>query len=229
MDPVAYIQRHGLRAVGAGDPRERALQIVVSLARTIEDPIRLRLFLERSTEVFGIPERVLARAVSLRRSGQTSTSPVTAAVREQARGQSELERQVLQSLLHVPEHLEAVREHLTPDDFLDPACAGLAKSVWTASPGAAEDPAAAALRRELFAAAVEGTDWVAVIEGGVRRLVRRRLERQRREVRIRLGQAQGGSSAREAESLLEEYQRLTELIRGMESQEREQRVGETNG
>src|SRR5437016_4382216 len=149
----------GRKRGGPGEPRERALQVVVGLAHEITDPVRQRLFLERATQVFGVPERVLARAVGLRGAGQRSEAPVQAAVRLQSKTASHAERRLLQGLLMTPEHRAAAREHLTPEDFQDPACRELAEALWV--DGEPEGDAAQSLARELVASAGEGFDWEA--------------------------------------------------------------------
>ncbi len=211
LDPIEYVQKHGLRRGGPGDPRERALQTLVDLANQIGDPVRQRLFLERGSEVFGMSERVMARAAQLKRAGQRSEAPIQAAVRAQTQQAGYAERELLQGLLHAPEHLEWVRAHLTVEDFQDPAARALAEALWaggtasgtTSHPasGTTSDPAsgttsdsanepAAALERELLSQATESLDWAAMIDGGVRRLTGRRRQRERRELQQELARLQ---------------------------------------
>ncbi len=210
LDPVDYVQKHGYRRGGPGDPRERALQTIVGLAAEIQDPVRQRLLLERAGQVFGIPERVLARATGLRKSGQRSEVPVSAAVRVQSASDAYMERQLLRGLLNAPEHRDVVREHLTPEDFQDSACRELARRVLE---DAETGEPAAALERELLAID-ETLDWSAVVAGALRRIVRRRLERRRRDVQQRLLRVQRDRPQDDAAShvLLEEYQQLSDEI-----------------
>ena len=218
LDPVDYVQKHGLRKAGPGDPRERGLQWIVALAAEIPDPLRQRLLLERAGQVFGVGGQVLARAVGLKRSGQRSEAPVQAALRAQSRGGGYVERQLLQALLHAPEHLEGLREHLSPEDFQDPPCRAVARVVWGVDD---PDEAVAALERELLAEPAEELDWGAIARGGARRLIRRRLEGRRRDVQQRLLRVQRDRPQDEAASreLLEEFQRLTETIGTMDRDE----------
>ncbi len=106
-DPVEFIQRHVLRGhAGGRDPRERALQAVVDLGVRVPDPIRRQALVERASQVFRQPERVIARAMDLRRAGQPSERPVEAAVRQQRAGEVHGERRLLEALLHRPESLD---------------------------------------------------------------------------------------------------------------------------
>jgi DNA primase len=226
LDPIEFVQRHGIKRGGPGDARERALQSIVELANEITDPVRQRLFLERGGQVFGLSVPVLARAVALRRSGHRSSAPVQAAVRVQSRTDAYLERQLLQALLVAPQHRSEALEHLRPGDFQDPACRELAEAVWSEAEPTA--PEAQVLERELVAAAEEALDWAAIVVGGVRRMLVRRMERQRRDVQQRLQRTQRdrpGDSA-EIQELLNEYQRLTEEIRTLDRTDQVPRGGE---
>jgi hypothetical protein len=68
--------------------------------------------------------------------------------------------------------------------------------------------------RELLAGAAEDWDWARVAEGGTRRLIRRRLERQYRvaQQRILELQRQGLAGDPETVKLLEETQELARSI-----------------
>lgn len=215
-DPVEFVQRHMLRGTpaggaGVGDPRERALQAVVGLGTGIEDPIRLRLLLERASQVFGMSEAVLARAVTLRRQGQGVERPLAAALREQRGGEQDLERRLLRSLLHAPAERAEARRTLSPEDFGDPACAALARWVWgeEGEEWPAEEPAAS-LARELVAGGQEAFDWGAEARGATRRMVERRLLRQLRERRDALGHAAGDG---EAARLMREIDEIARALR----------------
>ena len=212
-DPIEFIQRHGLRGGAPGDPRERALRSVVDLAAGVADPIRLKLLLERGSQVFGLSQRVLARAVALKRSGHRPERPLATALREQASGARHLERELLRALMHAPEHVSEARRLLSPEDFRDPVSAVLARWLWSGAIEPAPDDAAA-LARELAVTAEEGTDWGAVATGTIRRLIQRRLERRYRvtQQRILELQRQGLAADPETVRLLEESQELARSI-----------------
>jgi DNA primase len=216
-DPVEFIQRHVLRGhPGGRDPRERALQAVVDLGVRVTDPIRRQALTERASQVFRHPERVIARAMALRRSGQPSEKPIEAAVRRLREGESFGERRLLEALIHRPESLSAARELVTPGDFGDPVCAALAAWVWSERAGFPEDDEAAALAREL--AASEPEDWEALARGEARRLLQHRLTRRHREKQEELRHdPQGPQAAR----LLQEIQEIALSIREIERSIRE--------
>jgi DNA primase catalytic core len=247
VDPVLFIQRHVLQepqpqvpqiqephlpashprapqAPTSGDPRERALQAVVEVAARVEDPVRSRLLLERAEQVFGVEPRVLARALSLRRSGERSAAPIAASVRARATALGTLERQVLQALLLAPEHREGLTLHLTPQDFEQADTRALATALWEGHPA---EGAAAELERELIAGADDETDWGALAQGCARRLLRRRYERERREIQERLRRPIQGQDVTRTEQGLREYQRLTERIRELEQSELGHHAGES--
>jgi DNA primase len=209
-DPVEFVQRHVMGAAGAGDPRERALQAVVALGAGILDPVRLRLLLERANAVMAFPEEVLQRAVALRRKGETSSAPVAAAVREQARGDRHVETQVLRALLHAPAALESVREELGPDDFRDPQCSVLAKFLWEGHAGFPDDTHAGTLARELMAGE-DVVDWVGEARGAARILRIRTLKDRRRMLEQQLRRASGD----DALQLLRESQEIGERLRNL--------------
>lgn len=211
-DPVAFVQRHVLRAGGAGDPRERALQAVVRLAVEVKDPIRLRLLVERASQVFGLGEGVLQRAVALRRSGQGAEAPIQAAVREQRRGESDLERTLLRAVLLAPEALDETREAIASASFRDPESRALAEWLWSGRADLPEAGPEGVLARELVGTADAGLDWAAVARGAALRLRQRELRQRQREIRARLG------AAPEAESLelQRESQKNAELLNEIE-------------
>ena len=180
-DPVTFIQRHVLRAGAAtADPRERALQSVVELALEVSDEIRRRLLLERASRVFGLDEKVLERAVDLKRKGLKSDQPLHAALRVQRGGVQSLERQALQALLMAPEELEYARGEIAPADFEDPECAALAAHLWSGERGAPEAEPVAGLARELVAGAGDYAGWATTGRVAVLRLAIRRLLRESR-------------------------------------------------
>jgi len=182
-DPAEFVQRHILRArsgeaAPAGDAREAAAQAVVRLAAAVADPIRLKLLLERASQVLGLSEAVLARAVRLQRGGAAIERPIGSAVREQRRHEESLERRLLQALLMCPTELESTRERLSTEEFRDPECAALARALWS---GATPEGEAGSLARELTAESRD-LDWAAEARGAVRLLLVRRLEVRHREL-----------------------------------------------
>jgi DNA primase len=207
-DAVEFVQRHVLRRGGGGDPRERALQAVVRMLVGVPDAIRVRLLVERASQVFGLSENVIARAVSLARSGQSSERPVTAAVTVQRRQVDDFERKVLQSLMQAPDALLTAREEITPEDFTAGAGRELAGALWRGEDPLAGDTEGAALARDLLATAVEGFDWDAEALGAVRNMKVKLLERLRRDHRTALASARG----EEADRLLAEIDRISKQI-----------------
>ena len=180
-DALEFVHRHVLRTSTGGDPRERALQVVVRLLAGVTDPIRQRLLVERASQVFGLSESVIARASRLALRKEGTTEPVSHAVRAQRRAEGTVERSLLQGLLHAPELLEQARTELTPEHFEDAAARALAEWWWERGivlpDGEGE---AAALARELASAGGENLDQRAVVVGAIRRLKIRHLQRQRR-------------------------------------------------
>jgi DNA primase catalytic core len=216
-DPVEFIQRHVLRAGPAagpssGDPRERAVQAVVRLAGEVRDPIRLRLLLERASQVFGLAEAVLSRAIALGRRGENVNAPLQAAVREQRRGEGDLERRLLQALIHAPDQLDAVRSHVGPGDFRDPDCAALAEWLWSERLDLPEEGAAGALARELAVAGSGTSDWAAEAVGGMLRMTERKLRERKKEIRMAL-QKHGAESG--VTDLQREDQTIAEALAGV--------------
>jgi DNA primase len=208
-DAVEFVQRHVLRRGGGGDPRERALQVVVRLLVGVQDTIRFRLLVERASQVFGLSEGVIARAAQLARGGSTAEAPIAAAVRTQQKTEHDLERKALQALLHSGSHREWARGLLAPEDFAGPAARELAEALWRDDEPAALAGSAGDLARELLAAAPEGFDWGAEAEGAVRAVKVRALERARREKQSALAGAQGEEQRR----LLEDVNRIAQQIR----------------
>ncbi len=207
-DAVEFVQRHVLRRGGGGDPRERALQAVVRMLGGVQDAIRVRLLVERASQVFGLSENVIARAVHLAKSGQTSAAPVVAAVGARRRVENEFERKTLQALLHAPDVLAWARDEVGPEEFGEGPARELAGTLWRGEDPLAEEAAGAALARELLATEVEGYDWGAEAHGAVRKLKSKALERARRELRGRLA----GAAADEANRLMAEIDRITKQI-----------------
>jgi DNA primase len=213
-DPVEFVQRHVLRAPGAGDPRERALQAVVGLGAGVPDPVRLRLLLERASGVFGFPEAVLARAVALRRRGEVSPAPVAAAVREQGRHDRHAEAQLLRALLHAPHAVAEASAAVAAEEFRDPACAALARWLWEGGTGLPGDETAGALARQLLSEG-EALDWTEEARGATRILVARRLRDRKRTIEQELRRAGGEEGAR----LLQEIQDIAQRLRDLNARE----------
>ena len=164
--------------------------------------------------MFGLDQNVLARAVELKRAGQASDRPVEAAVQAQRRARRGIELDVLHALLQDPGSLSETEGFITPEDFRDPLCATVARWVWAGGSGFPEEPAAAALVREL-SLPVEGEfRWRETARGGARRMVIRRLEEQKREEQERSLRASDSSAQAEAVRV------IVELSRQIEEQKR---------
>lgn len=207
-DAIEFVQRHVLKKGGGGDPRERALQTVVRMVGGVSDGIRARLLVERASQVFGLAEGVIARAVALQRTGQSSEQPVAAAMGAVRRVENALERKVLQALLHAPDALAWAREEAGPEQFTEGPARVLAQVLWNGDDplGGADD--AAGLARELLAADAEGFDWEAEARGALRVWKVKGLERVRRDRRTRLASARGD----EAHQLMSEIEQLSKQI-----------------
>ena len=213
-DAVEFVHRHVLRTAAGGDPRERALQILVRLLTGVQDPIRHRLLVERASRVFGLSEAVIARAARLAASGDRSARPVTAAVHAQRRVGNELERRLLRGLWNAPELIETARAELAVEDLEDAGARALAKVWWeqgVVMPGDDGNDGTAALARELAteAAAGEEQDERAELLGAIRRLVMRRLQKDRREREAQLVTARGEEMTR----LMREIQEIASTLK----------------
>ena len=215
-DAVEFVHRHVLRTAGApgrppgsGDPRERALHVVVRLLTGVTDTIRHRLLVERASQVFGISEGVIARAArQASAGGERVPEPVSAAVRAQRRAGAELEHRLLRGLWHAPELLDEARAELTPQDFEDAGARALAGEWWEHGVALPEgDGEAAALARELASTERE-QDPSAEVLGTIRRLVVRRLQRELRARRAGLAAASGEL----AERLMQEIQDIARTL-----------------
>ncbi|HEY2956184.1 MAG TPA: DNA primase [Candidatus Eisenbacteria bacterium] len=183
-DPVEFVQRHVLRATDAArgaDPRERALQAVVTLAGAVRDPVRVKLLFERAAELLGFAASVLERALALRASGQGVERPLAAAVRERREREHGIERLLLQALIQAPAARDEVGRSVTPADFRDPRCAAVARWLWEGGEGLPAEDDAAALARELALDEREGRDWSAEATGAARRMMVRRLRQEMQE------------------------------------------------
>jgi DNA primase len=208
-DAVEFVHRHVLRTTTGGDPRERALHVVVRLLAGVRDTIRHRLLVERASQVFGLSEGVIARAArQATASGERVPEPVSAAVRAQRRVEGELERRLLRGLWLAPELLDEARAELQPADLEDPGARALAGWWWEHGVTLPEgDGEAAALARELASTERE-TDPSAEVLGTIRRLVVRRLQRELRARRAGLA----GASGETAERLMQEIQDIARTL-----------------
>ncbi len=213
-DPVEFVHRHVHRAAtrsgsAPSDAQERSLQAVVSLAAAVSDPVRVKLLLERAAEVFGVPESVLSRGVALRRQGSRIESPVREVVRQQQLGEAGLERDLLRALLRAPQALDAVRQHLSPEDFRDPACRDLALWIWAGHAGLPAEGTGEALGRELALAAGAALDWAAEAEGAAHRMELRRLKDRQRE---RMSRLKAASAIDEQTRLMKEINEISRQL-----------------
>jgi len=208
-DAVEFVHRHVLRTTTGGDPRERALHVVVRLLAGVRDTIRHRLLVERASQVFGLSEGVIARAAhQATASGERVPEPVSAAVRAQRRVEGELERRLLRGLWLAPELLDEARAELQPADLEDPGARALAGWWWEHGVTLPEgDGEAAALARELASTERE-TDPSAEVLGTIRRLVVRRLQRELRARRAGLA----GASGETADRLMQEIQDIARTL-----------------
>lgn len=212
-DAIEFVHRHVLRRAGGGDPRERALQMVVRLATVVPDAIRSRLIVERASQVFGLSENVIDRAVRMARTGQGAERPIAAAVGEQRRAQDNMERRLLQAIVWAPEVLDEARGVLAPHDFRDPVAADLAADWWENGVDVplGEGPAVA-LARELLAGSQDGSDPGAEARGVLRRLQARSLEEERRALQSQLVSARGEESTQ----LLQRIQDIAHSLRHLQ-------------
>jgi DNA primase len=208
-DAVEFVHRHVLRTGTGGDPRERALHVVVRLLAGVTDAIRHRLLVERASQVFGLSEAVIARAARPPAAGgERGGNPVSDAVRAQRRAEGEMERRLLRGLWHAPELLDEAREELKVSDFEDAGARALAGWWWEHGVVLPEgDGEAAALARELASEGRE-QDQRAEVLGAIRRLVVRRLQRELRARRSGLATASGES----AERLMQEIQDIARTL-----------------
>jgi DNA primase len=213
-DAVEFVHRHVLRTATGGDPRERALHVVVKLLAGVRDTIRHRLLVERASQVFGLSEGVIARAArQAAASGERVPETVSTAIHTQRRAEGELERRLLRGLWHAPELLDEARAELQPEDFEDAGARSLAGWWWEHGVALPEgDGEAAALARELASTERE-LDPSAEVLGAIRRLVVRRLQRELRARRARLAAASGES----AERLMQEIQDIARTLQKLSS------------
>lgn len=227
LDPVDFVFEHlvnqrgrsgvdgdriALRHSRAGD---RALQAIARLVSVVSDPLRRERLIDRADQTLGFQPGVLQqairqRAASIRDRGASgppppasTTSPRPTAARD------ETEAQLLRSILHAPEAFEPAREQVRAEDFRDPACAALARSLWASHGAFPEDDAEAALARELASDDRE-LDWMEEARGAVRVMVQRRLRQELRERQQRLRES---PSAEESARLMEDIGQIARSLR----------------
>jgi DNA primase len=188
-DAVEFVHRHVLRTATGGDPRERALQVVVRLLTGVTDTIRHRLLVERASQVFGLGEEVIARAARLASGGDRSGRPVAAAVQSQRKLSSKLDRDFLLGLWHAPDMLETVRVAVPADYLLEGASRDL-YAYWlehgVTLPG--PETEAAQLAREIAASGGEDLNHEQLVLGGSAGLRKRHLEGRLRAIKLLYGQ-----------------------------------------
>ena len=222
VDPVDFVHRHGAQRGGRGEARERAMQVIVGLALELTDPLRLRVFLERASQVLDVPGAVLARAVDLRRSGQRSDAPIQAAVRQVSHSEAALERRLLQALRLAPERVDAARLRIPVEEFRDPRCRELADRVWTGHEP--EDGAGAELDRELVAGAEQDKDYAAEADHTIFLMRERRLKERRRDIQLEIQRVQ-----RDRPDDVETWQRLLAEDRELIQESRTLRAEQARG
>ena len=210
-DAVEFVQRHVLRSARGGDPRERAIQTVVRIASGVTDPIRRRLLVERASQVFGLSEGVIARAVRQSQGGEDAARPLAAAVGAQRLRASDIEKNALRALVRAPAALQQAREQLAPEDFEDPAASALAAWLWSGEREGEPEGDAGALARELWNEGSDEMDWDAEARGAIRRLAIRRLEKLRKALNRRLATVQGDEQMRVMAEIQAVSGRLREL------------------
>ncbi|MEY4375279.1 MAG: hypothetical protein RL760_1446, partial [Candidatus Eisenbacteria bacterium] len=211
-DAVEFVHRHMLRTVTAGDPRERALQAVVPLIGGVTETIRRHLLIERASQVFGLPEQVVRKAVDGAVRPAPSAPPAASPVARPVGPLvvDKLERNLLQGMWHAPERLDDVRGEVPTSWFEDGQARALAELWWDHGVMIPEeDDASVALARELASAQVEeGWDASAEVTGAVRWMKVRRLKHEMRERHARLR----GASGDQANILLQEIQDLAQAL-----------------
>jgi hypothetical protein len=105
--------------------------------------------------------------------------------------------------------LEAARAELSAEDFEDGGARALAGEWWEHGVVMPDgDGEAAALARELASAPVEDQDHRAEVIGALRRLVVRRLQRERRRRQSTLAAARGDDATR----LMQEIQEIARTL-----------------
>jgi DNA primase len=185
-DAVEFVHRHVLRTSTGGDPRERALHLVVRLLGGIQDPIRHRLIVERASQVFGLSEGVIARASRLSPKGDDrAPAPVQVAVKAQRDAATRVDHDLLLGLLYARHLLAEVREALLPGHLSEGAARDLYTHWLEYGIGLPEgESAAARLARELAASGGEDLNHEALVLGAAVALRRRWLEHRLRAIKL---------------------------------------------
>ena len=185
-DAVEFVHRHVRRTATGGDPRERALHVVVRLLAGVTDPIRHRLLVERSSQVFGLSEAVIARAARLSAKGaDRAPEPVSIAVKAQREAATRMDRDLLLGLWHAQDLLAEVRESLLPE-YLSEGPARELYAGWLEHGVGLPDgeSGAARLARELAASGGEELNHEALVLGAAVALRRRWLEHRLRAIKL---------------------------------------------
>ena len=221
-DPVEFVQRHVLRVTEAmgvrgGDPRERALQAVVALGGSVQDPVRVKLLFERAAQLLGFPEAVLERGLALKKTGQGAERPLAAAARDRRNLEHGIERLLLRALIQAPAARDDVIAVVEPADFKDPACAAVARWLWSGAGGLPDEDEARTLVRELELTEGGERNWPAEVRGAARllRLRRLRQERQEREQELR----RSGTDPETERRLSREIQEIARSMKNLSERE----------
>jgi len=197
-DAVEFVHRHVLRQSTGGDPRERALHVVVRLLAGVTDAIRHRLLVERASQVFGLAEAVIARAArDVARGDERAGQPVAAAVRVQREAASRRDRDFLLGLWYAPHLLDPIRDSVRAEHLTEGAARELFSEWLEHGVGMpAEGSATAALARELVASGGEELNHEELVRGGALALRRHWLEQRLKAISRLTGET------RDAEALL---------------------------
>jgi len=179
-----------LRTSSGGDPRERALHVVVRLLAGVTDAIRHRLLVERASQVFGLAEGVIARASrGVARGDQRAEQPVAAAVRVQRDAASRRDRDFLLGLWYAPHLLDSVRDNVRAEHLTEGAARELYAEWLEQGVGMpAEGSTTAVLARELVASGGEELNHEELVRGGALALRRHWLEQRLRMISRLTGQ-----------------------------------------
>lgn len=211
-DAVEFVQRHVLRTTTGGDPRERALQVVVRLLTGVTDTIRHRLLVERASQVFGLSEGVIARAARLASNGEQGGRPVAATVRAERQTAARLDRDFLIGLWHLPAMLDSVRDSITLDYMTEGAARDLYEHWLEHGVELPEgDSDVAHLAREIAATDAESLNHEQLVVGGAMALRRRLVEKRMRAIKLLSGQTKDPAELMRLQQ--ENYELAKELAR----------------
>ncbi len=211
-DAVEFVQRHVLRTTTGGDPRERALQVVVRLLTGVTDTIRHRLLVERASQVFGLSEGVIARAARLAKPGESNAPATAPAVRLERQTAARLDRDFLLGLWHQPAMLDSVRASITLDYMTEGAARDLYEH-WLERgvelPEGTSD--VAQLAREIASTEAETLNHEQLVVGGAMALRRRLVEKRMRAIKLLSGQTKDPAELMRLQQ--ENYELAKELAR----------------